>query len=401
LDNVVISDGEKNGSLGKEYLNDIGVCRVFFRAACKPRNPWTRESERVLSRADLDWNRLTAYLTECGLARPLLGPSKGLKSLRQVPGFFVEQLETRASEDALADLMKREALRRIACVLRKVGGLGVLLKGTALQVLQDGRSGLPFHRATGDIDLYCDPPFGSALRRQLLEEGGFSERTDDRRTAPHHLAPVLVRGVVVEIHERIMPSFWGLPEREMLAQSRPVDGLDPLRTLSPEGLLLHAGVHASAHLFSNGLKAAWDLLWISSRFPELEWDLLARWIGVSRLPRGFWVPVRVLAQELSIPLPLEFLRRAPVDRRQLKLETIARHRLFSALERPFELNPFSRNGVFLLFHDSWLGWVRYLTAEARDTVRLRHPSQSLQRVCRQLPEALSQWRRYRRAHVRI
>jgi hypothetical protein len=296
--------------------------------------------------------------------------------------------------------MKREALRRIACVLRKVGGRGVLLKGTALQVLQDDRSGLPFQRATGDLDLYCDPPFGSALRRELLE-GGFSEGTDDRRTAPHHLAPLLVRGVVVEIHERIMPSFWGLPEREMLAQSLPVGGLDPLHTLSPEGLLLHAGMHASAHLFSNGLKAAWDVLWISSRFPELEWDLLARWVAVSRLPRGFWVPVRVLAQELSIPLPPEFLRQARVDRRQLKLEIIARHRLFSALERPLELNSFSKNGVFLLLHDSWLGWVRYMAAEARDTVRLQHPPQSFQRVCRQLPEALSQWRRYRRALVRM
>lgn len=396
----MISDGEKGGSLSEGYLDDIGACRAFLRAAWKPRNPWTRQSQRVLSQADLDWNRLTAYLTGCGLARPLLGPFKGLKPTRRPPRFFVERLETRATEDALVDLMKREALRRIACVLRKVGGRGVLLKGTALQVLQDDRSGLPFQRATGDLDLYCDPPFGSALRRELLE-GGFSEGTDDRRTAPHHLAPLLVRGVVVEIHERIMPSFWGLPEREMLAQSLPVGGLDPLHTLSPEGLLLHAGMHASAHLFSNGLKAAWDLLWISSRFPELEWDLLARWVAVSRLPRGFWVPVRVLAQELSIPLPPEFLRQARVDRRQLKLEIIARHRLFSALERPLELNSFSKNGVFLLLHDSWLGWVRYMAAEARDTVRLQHPPQSFQRVCRQLPEALSQWRRYRRALVRM
>ena len=186
----------------------------------------------------------------------------------------------------------------------------------------------------------------------------------------------------------------------MLAQSRPVDGLDPLHTLSPEGLLLHAGMHASAHLFSNGLKAAWDLRWISGRFPELDWDLVARWAEVSRLPRGFWVPVRVLAQDLSIPFPSGFLERARVDRRQSKLEIIARHRLFSALERPLEVNSLSKNGVFLLFHDSWLGWVRPMAAEALDTVRLEHPPQSFQRVCRQLPAAFAQWRRYRRALAR-
>ena len=396
----MISDEEKDGPFSREYGKDMGASRVFLRAAWRPKNPWTRQSEQVLSRADLDWNRLTAYLAECGLARPLLGRFKGLKPSVWVPKFFVERLETRATQDALLDLMKREALRRIACVLRKVGARGVLLKGTALQVLQDCSSGLQSQRATGDIDLYVEPPLGSTLRLQLLE-GGASGEADDPRTAPHHLAPVFFRGVMVEIHERIMPWFWGLPEQEMLAHARPVDGLDPFYTLNPEGLLLHAGVHASAHLFSHGLKTAWDLLWICSRFPELEWDQLARWVKACRLPRGFWVPVRVLARELSIPLSGEFLRQAPLDRRQLNLENIARHRLFSALEGPFDLNPFSKTGVFLLLHDSWIGRVRYLAAlreekaaEARSNARLHDPSQSFHRVIRQVPEALLQWLRY-------
>jgi hypothetical protein len=37
--------------------------------------------------------------------------------------------------------------------------------------------------------------------------------------------------------------------------------MDPLYTLDPEGFLLHAGMHASAHLFAYGLKTVWDLLW--------------------------------------------------------------------------------------------------------------------------------------------
>ena len=406
LSDAMIHDEDRDGPLSQKYVEDVEVCRVFLQAGWESRNPWTQQSERVLSRADLDWNRLTAYLTECGLARPLLGRLKGLEPHRCVPRFVVERLQTRAAQDVLVDLMKREALRRIACVLREIGGRGVLLKGTALLVLQGGRSGVPPQRATGDIDLYIDPPLASVLRLQLLERG-FSGPVDAPRTAPHHLAPIFFRGVSVEIHERIMPSFWGLPERDMLAHASPVDGLNPLCTLNPAGLLLHAGMHASSHLFSCGLKTAWDLLWICSRFPELEWDTLARWVKASRLPRGFWVPVRVLSQELSIPPPLEFLQQAPVDRRQLNLETIARHRLFSAVEGPFDLNPFSKTGVFLLLHDSWIGRVRYLAAlregkaaESRANARQHHPSQSFHQMWRQLREALLQWRRYQRSLAR-
>jgi putative nucleotidyltransferase-like protein len=398
-----IPDEKKADPPSQKHDDDIEICRVFLRAGWELKNPWTRYSERVLSRAGLNWKRPAAYLSGCGLARPILGALKGPEPCRWAPRFFVERLRTRAAQDALGDLIKREALPRIASVLRKIGGRGVLLKGTALLVLNGGRGGVPPQRGTGDLDLYIDPPLASVLRVHLLEEG-FSGVRGVPRTAPHHLAPVFLRGVAVEIHERIMPSFWGLPERDMLAHTSTVDGLDPLCTLSPEGLLLHAGVHTSAHLFSYGLKTAWDFLWICSRFPGLDWDLLARWVNASRLPRSFWAPVRVLAQELSIPLPPEFLRQAPVDQRQLNLEIIARHRLFSSVEGPFELNPFSKTGVFLLLHDSWIGRVRYLAAlsegaaaEARSSARRHHPSQAFHQMWKRLREAILQWRQYQLA----
>lgn len=93
------------------------------------------------------------------------------------------------------------------------------------------------------------------LRAQLLDNG-FKGEPDAARTAPHHLAPVSFQGIAVEIHTNLMPNFWGLPEKEMLAHARPLASHQSLRFLSPEGMFLHAGVHASAHLFSHGLKTA-------------------------------------------------------------------------------------------------------------------------------------------------
>ena len=401
--NAMIDDDERGRAPASEHLYHVEVCRVFLRAMWEPGYPWTTESERVINRSDIDWNHLTEYLTECGLARPLLGKLKNQQTSEWMPSFFLERLQTRAGQDAVADLIKQEALHQIAGVLRKLGARGVLLKGSALMVLRGGSNPLPAQRATGDIDLYIEPPLASIVRLQLLESG-FHGAANEPRSAAHHLAPVVFRGMAIEIHEHLMPSFWGLPEKEMLARALPVDEHEPLRTLSPEGLLLHAGVHASAHLFAYGLKTAWDLRWILNRFPELDWDQLARWVRVAGLPRAFWVPVRVLARELSLPLPDEFLRHAPVDQRQAKLESVARDRLFSALEAPFDLNPFTKTGVFLLLHDSWMKRVRYLislrdekAAEARNASQQHHPMQTFSQVSRQLREAFLEWRRYRRS----
>jgi len=399
----MMGDHEKDDAARQDYLTDVAICRAFLRAMWEPTEGWAQKSAPTLGRSDLDWNRLGTYVTECGLARPLLSRLKHLELPPWMPSHFLERLRTRAEQDAVADLIKREALEQIAQTLRKIGARGVLLKGSALMVLRSDRGVLPAQRATGDIDIHVEAPMASMLRMQLLKDG-FRGAVDEPRSAAHHLAPVLFRGMAIEIHEHLMPSFWQLPERQMLANARPVATIEPLATLSPEGLLLHAGVHASSHLFAYGLKTAWDLLWVIRRFPELDWDRLADWVNAGGLPRAFWVPVRVLAQELSIPLPVDFLRHAPSDRRETNLETMARHRLFSALEGPFDMNPFSKTGVFLLLHDSWMDRLRYLSglreenaAEARSAAQQHHPM----RTSKQLREAFSMWRRYRRSISRV
>jgi hypothetical protein len=261
-------------------------------------------------------------------------------------------------------------------------------------------------RATGDLDVYIDPSLASVVRRKLLAAGWKGE-IDGVLPATHHLAPVSFQGIPVEIHTRIMPAFWGLPESEMLACVRPVPGAEPFATLDPEGFLLHAIVHVSTHLFAQGMKTAWDILWVVEQFQHLDWERLARWVAVLRVPRGFWTPLRVLQQELAIPLPQAFLRYAPNDARQCKLDMIARHRLFQTIEGPEELNPLSRNALFFLLHDSWFSRARYVTswlsgraAKTQGDARRIVGSRDIKVLQQSLRQALAHWRQYRRALAR-
>src|ERR1700693_2451269 len=127
----MISDSESDGPLGEPHGTDVEVCRTFLHAAYKANSLWSGESIQFLSRPDIDWSRLTVYLTECGLARPLLGALKGHELPSWLPVGFAERLQPRATQDVVDDLLKREALARVAGVLREVGGQGILLKGTA------------------------------------------------------------------------------------------------------------------------------------------------------------------------------------------------------------------------------------------------------------------------------
>jgi hypothetical protein len=77
------------------------------------------------------------------------------------------------------------------------------------------------------------------------------------------------------------------------------------------------------------------------------------------------VPLAVLSRELGLPLPDDFLRQVPRDALERDLETMAGRRIFRVTERTGELDPFSRNGMLLLLHDSLGARVRYLGALGR------------------------------------
>jgi len=398
----VIEESRFGGSLSREYINGLGACKVFLPAISQGGNRLGPGAEKILGRADLDWRHLVRYLTECGLARPLLSCSTDEELLRWAPQFFIEQIKSRAIKDGLAEVVSRQALRHINLALEKIDGVGVILKGAALIHMNTVGGGNDSNlRAQGDIDIYITPELAPLLRSELLRQG-FSGSIDAPRAAPHHLAPVFFQGIPIEIHTKIMPDFWGLPEKVMLSRARPL-GVTRLCTLNAEGMMLHAGMHASSHLFTHGLKTAWDLQWLLINFTDLDWDWLTSLIESSRIPRGFWTPVRVLCHQLNIPLPNEFLCRAPRDKRQRELELIASHLLFDSCEGAYDLNPFSKNGLFLFLHDSWTGRARYLIsllggpqAESRRSARNHAPSQSIKQTPRQFYQALSHWREFRK-----
>jgi hypothetical protein len=361
---LVIQDSRRRGELNPHRINGPAAGRVFLRAAAEPEARWTDETPRVLARPDVDWKRWATYLAACGLARPL-APALGNPELaRWAPAFFTETLRAAAVREGILELVQRDVLREVGIGLGAIGARGVLLKGMALalRTREQGISVPP--RATGDLDVYVGPRHGPALRRRLLELG-FSGAPDARPTSTHHLAPVALRGVLVEIHTRLTAPHWGLPEAEMLARARPAASVERIDTLDPEGLLLHAVVHCAQHCFSHGLRAAWDILAILRANPDIDWDRLARWVRGMRAPRAFWVPAAVLSGELGLALPADFLRGVPRDRLERDLEAVAGRRLFRVAERVDELDPLSRNALLLLLHDSLGARARYLAALCR------------------------------------
>ena len=244
------------------------------------------------------------------------------------------------------------------------------------------------------------------MRRLLLEAGCAGEPVAER-SAEHHLAPVAFRGVAIELHERILPDAFGLPDASLLERARPVAGSEALQVLDDEGFVLHALLHCSAHAFAFGLKTGWDLAWTLDRRPDLDWGRVVAWAEGTRLPRAFWTPLRALASGLELAVPKDVLARAPHDRRQRALETIAAARVLTAVEGPFDLNPFSKTALFLLLADGWLARARYVgaiahgdAAEARRNARRSAPAQALREIPRQLREVAFQWKAFRRRSAR-
>ena len=394
---TVIEASRGDGVLSRRYVNGAGACRVILGAASDGR--WPEETARILGRADVDWARLVDYAAACGLARPLVGTLGAPELARWTPAFFVERLRTHALHDGLREAAQREALHRIGDVLAARAARGVLLKGNALTYRGPLDGGPSVPRAATDLDVYVDPGVAAAVRAELIA-AGFAGYAEAAPSAPHHLAPMTYGGGLVEIHTRLVAPFWRLPEREMLERTVRIDGALPFDTLSPEGQMLHAVTHTAQDAFALGLKTAWDLRWIHRSATVVDWDLLARWVQGSRVPRAFWAILTALAEEVSLGTPSSLLAHAPADARQRRLETVARRRLFHVVERPDELDALSRQGLRLLMHDSWPAFLRYLLSQvgtrgrhaglwhatARDTLRNRGRS-----------DALHHWHQYRRA----
>ncbi|HVF85732.1 MAG TPA: nucleotidyltransferase family protein, partial [Abditibacteriaceae bacterium] len=376
-----------DGELNRDYVNSLGACRVFLRAALEPARDWADEAERTLGRADLDWSHQALHLMRCGLSLPLQNALGETALSRWAPPFFIERLRRQALNDTFRRVTQRQALEQIAAAIREVGTRGVLLKGTAMMAIDDelAASGIEYskrvtNRSCSDVDLYIPRGQAISVREKLLQRGFKDvETAGEDMTAWHQLPQMVYRGALVEIHQELQPDFCGLPEREMLRHARSLqsDALQGLQTLDAEGMLLYSAVHLSKHLFAHGLKTAWDFVWIMDRFPSLDWNRVANLARRTGMNRGFWVPVCVLCRELAIPFPASFLKRAPRDRRQRKMETLAHRHLFGTTSFVFEDNPWICQALYAMLADSWRHRVRlgFRLVFGKESRRLRHERQ--------------------------
>ena len=407
---MVIRTSVAERVLGFEYANGPGAVKLWIDGAAGRTDSFDAAAEKIVGRADFDWNRSAEYLVGCGLSYPLAGVIDRPSLRRWAPSFFVDRMREGAIKSVILDCTQREVVRRLDEALGSIGARGVLLKGGALLALEefggDRATGSLPRRGAGDIDLHVSEADASRLRNVLLERGFKGER-HATRTGPHHLAPVSFNGVPVEIHTRIMPVFWGLPEADMLSHARSIDSLPSLGTLDAEGMLLHALTHSTAHLFSHGIRAAWDATWLMERNPELDASRMLAWIEQLAMPRSFWVPARVLARNI-VALPTALMANAPTDDRQRRLEKVAEARIYSAIEGAFDLNPISKNGFFLMLHDSAFGKVRHVASlfgrEERESRRTasarakeRDPGSGHSALAIQLREGMTHWRQFQRS----
>jgi hypothetical protein len=395
----VISGHRRRGSLSFSHVNGAGACRVFLRALTNPGQPFDDEAIHVLGRADLDWRRLTDYLAGSGLAAPLTAVLDQPALTRWAPEFFRAGIRARGLNAGVREAVQRDVLERVADAVAAVGGCGVLLKG-AVHLLRPPR-GLTV-RATSDIDVWVEAARAPALYGALIARG-FTERAPASPGATHHLAPLDCRGVLVEIHTRLMEAPWGLPEAEMIADARPLAGHPSLRALGPEAFVLHAVVHASTSFYSFGLKTAWDVLAAQRLGDTFDWAKLGAWTDRLPAPRAFWSTMQPLAESLDLGVPPDFLRRAPADPGARRAEFIGRSRLFSATERMYDLDAITKTGMLWMLHSRW--WRRAGLLGLRLGAYARRPAAvgDVAARARRTDLGRQAWRRYqqyRRARAR-
>lgn len=403
---LVLQGVRSRGEAGRDHSIGVAAARLWMSAArgehVTQKQGWGEVAAKVFGRADFDWRQMADYIAACGLSTAVLPAVARPAVTRWAPALFAERIQADALKQGRRELVQHTVLRALDAELAGLGASAVLLKGAALMARnpRDAPPGRLPRRGVGDIDILVCDGAADALRKRLLERG-WSGLTDARRTGPHHLAPVYLHGLPVEIHTRIMPWFWRLPEREMLSRAQPAPNFQCLSTLDTEGMILHALMHCAAHLFGCGLKAAWDVAWLLEREPELHTDRVRAWADRCAMPAGFYLPAKVIRDSLDVAIPSKLLDRVPNVPRFGPLERVVRLRLFLAMEGAYELNPFTTHGIFLMLHRSWRGRALHVASlfaphERESRARAAVISPARRGLSAQIRDSAASWKSYRK-----
>jgi len=350
----IIEEERVGRTLSRVHVNTGGAARAFL-AVMTANISETATTGRVLGRADFDWRAAAETLIAAGLARPILDRIEDPDLARWAPGLFGSMIRRAAVVDEARELSQREAIERVAAVLRKAGVVGTVVGGSGLWDWNPtpGARG----RGVDAIDLVVEDPIAARTARASMGNGS--------------------RPVVIRIRSAIVPGSWGVPDATILAAARPLPdpALEGLRRLSPTDAFVCALVEASAGGLRAGLETGWDVS-IALGQAVLDVDRALTLVSALHAPRAFWVPAGVLAESLGVPIPAGIFARAPDDRRQRRLEHVAARRLFRA----------SSGSAMAEWSFRW-AWPALAAGPAADVGR-RLPSAAT-RATRELPSA---WR---------
>ncbi len=312
----------QNETQNLQRLNAVLAPRFFLFGALDGSTRLPDHAANVIGRADLDWSSLATRLLRAGLARPLLTLLDDPLLCQYAPRFFRKSLQNAAEIGTARLLMAREALHKINGVLGEIGVRAVLLKSPSISLFQTAESVSP---PPGDIDLLILDGRAPEVSARLRALGAVSGMEPGRVNGPtpHHLEPLVLNGLLVELHETVARPWTGLPEKEMLDGIEPI--LDNVFRMRPEAVLLHVAAHCGWHDFDPGLKTAWTVGRILKSFPLFDWDHLARLVGAFSGSRGFWAIIGILKQDFGFPVPEGFVALRPVDRVQKRVDRVARY----------------------------------------------------------------------------
>lgn len=347
----------QNETQNLERLNTVLAPRLFLHAALEGSGRLPDQAENVIGRADLDWSRLCSRLLGAGLARPLLPLLDDPVLKKYAPEFFLKSLRRAAEIGTARLLMAREALRRVNRALGEAGARAVLLKSPSISLFQEAEAASP---PPGDLDLLILDGRAREVSARLLEAGAVPGVEPGRVNGPtpHHLPPLQLNGLLVELHETAARPWTGLPEAEVIEGIEPV--LENVFRMRPEAVFLHVLAHCGWHDFEPGLKTAWTAGRILRSFPDFDWERLARLVERFSGSRGFWAVLAILKQDFGLAVPDWFAALRPADRVQKRVDRLARIHFLAPGGEPPPKEYFLQPSLILLSQRTAAGAARAL-----------------------------------------
>ena len=293
-----------------------------------------------------------------------------------VPADEWERLRVAYLAAAGRNMHRYRELRPVLRRLRHSGIPVIVLKGAYLAEAVYGDVAL---RPMGDVDLLV--PRAELPRAQaiLLDMGGVHQQTEDIESLcrkRHHLPPVVIRGVTIEIHWTIASPTapMRIDAAGLLDRARPatIAGVEVL-ALSPEDLLLHLCLHLGRDHRFKGLKSLCDIDETIRRYgSELDWAQVVRSAREWRAAKYVGLTLHLARRMLGAGVPDDVLERLlPGGLDQQVLETAMESVLTQVDYRPW-VPFFDVPGVRSLGGMVRLTWKRVFLS--RDEMTVKYPA---------------------------